>query len=227
MIQHHEGALHHGGRPVRVAARRAGSGHLRLRQRRGDHADGRDRPHAPDAGANCRGSAWRRAPRLPSPQVLASIRSRVRCDPSVLGPRRCFDRHVPRALSGLRRSLAPLGRRSARRRIPTGSDPAQRAQAPALTDAGVAIEGMRLLLGRPQAGGVRLGARPHLRQLRPRLQAATCVYQGNFAGFSIWDVSNPAQPKLVSTVPCITSQGDPVDLRQSALRLRRGRRQSQ
>jgi len=35
------------------------------------------------------------------------------------------------------------------------------------------------------------------------------VYQGNFAGFSIWDVSEPATPKLVSTVQCITSQGDP------------------
>lgn len=36
------------------------------------------------------------------------------------------------------------------------------------------------------------------------------VYQGNFAGFSIWDVSDPAKPKLVSTVQCITSQGDPT-----------------
>ena len=36
------------------------------------------------------------------------------------------------------------------------------------------------------------------------------VYQGNFSGFSIWDVSNPAQPKLMSTVQCITSQGDPT-----------------
>src|SRR5690606_33985465 len=35
------------------------------------------------------------------------------------------------------------------------------------------------------------------------------VYQGNFAGFSIWDVSDPAKPRLVSTVECITSQGDP------------------
>jgi hypothetical protein len=35
------------------------------------------------------------------------------------------------------------------------------------------------------------------------------VYQGNFAGFMIWDVSNPAQPVLVSSVECITSQGDP------------------
>ncbi|MDF2775054.1 MAG: hypothetical protein K0S86_4554, partial [Geminicoccaceae bacterium] len=35
------------------------------------------------------------------------------------------------------------------------------------------------------------------------------VYQGNFAGFTIWDVSDPAKPKVVSTVQCITSQGDP------------------
>ncbi len=51
------------------------------------------------------------------------------------------------------------------------------------------------------------------------------VYQGNFAGFSIWDVSNPAKPKMVSVVPCITSQGDPTDRRQPAVRLGRGRRQ--
>jgi hypothetical protein len=35
------------------------------------------------------------------------------------------------------------------------------------------------------------------------------VYQGNFAGFTIWDVSNPAKPKVVSVVQCITAQGDP------------------
>ena len=35
------------------------------------------------------------------------------------------------------------------------------------------------------------------------------VYQGNFAGFTIWDVSTPSKPKVVSVVSCITSQGDP------------------
>ena len=35
------------------------------------------------------------------------------------------------------------------------------------------------------------------------------VYQGNFSGFMIWDVRNPAKPVLVSTVACVTSQGDP------------------
>jgi hypothetical protein len=35
------------------------------------------------------------------------------------------------------------------------------------------------------------------------------VYQGNFSGFTIWDVSNPAKPRVVSVVSCVTSQGDP------------------
>jgi hypothetical protein len=36
------------------------------------------------------------------------------------------------------------------------------------------------------------------------------AYQGNFAGFMVWDVSNPAKPMLASVVECITSQGDPT-----------------
>jgi hypothetical protein len=36
------------------------------------------------------------------------------------------------------------------------------------------------------------------------------VYQGNFSGFTIWDVSNPVKPKVVSVVSCVTSQGDPT-----------------
>jgi hypothetical protein len=35
------------------------------------------------------------------------------------------------------------------------------------------------------------------------------VYQGNFSGFQIWDVSDPAGPELLSTVVCATDQGDP------------------
>jgi hypothetical protein len=35
------------------------------------------------------------------------------------------------------------------------------------------------------------------------------VYQGNFSGFSIWDVKNPAKPVLLSTMVCPTDQGDP------------------
>jgi hypothetical protein len=36
------------------------------------------------------------------------------------------------------------------------------------------------------------------------------AYQGNFAGFTIWDVSDPAKPVVASVMDCITSQGDPT-----------------
>lgn len=35
------------------------------------------------------------------------------------------------------------------------------------------------------------------------------LYQGNFSGFSIWDISDPASPKMLSAVRCATDQGDP------------------
>ena len=34
------------------------------------------------------------------------------------------------------------------------------------------------------------------------------VYQGNFSGFEIWDVSNPAKPVLADHLVCFTEQGD-------------------
>ena len=36
------------------------------------------------------------------------------------------------------------------------------------------------------------------------------VYQANFAGFSIWDITDPAKPVMTAVVRCITSQGDPT-----------------
>lgn len=36
------------------------------------------------------------------------------------------------------------------------------------------------------------------------------AYQANFAGFTIWDITDPAKPVVASTVKCITSQGDPT-----------------
>ena len=35
------------------------------------------------------------------------------------------------------------------------------------------------------------------------------VYQGNFSGFQIWDIANPASPVLRKTLVCGTGQGDP------------------
>jgi len=35
------------------------------------------------------------------------------------------------------------------------------------------------------------------------------AYQGNFAGFTIWDITDPGKPVIASVVQCTTSQGDP------------------
>jgi hypothetical protein len=91
---------------------------------------------------------------------------------------------------------------------PTGNDPRNGLSA-GMLDAGTAASNMRLVSFTPKpevfdtARGLTfinsdLAFRGHM------------VYQGNFAGFSIWDVSNPAKPVMASVMPCITSQGDPT-----------------
>jgi hypothetical protein len=90
---------------------------------------------------------------------------------------------------------------------PSGNDP-RNGLKPGLHDAGVATKAMRLVSTTPKAA-----AFDSLRGLTfvnsDLAFRGNLVYQGNFAGFSIWDVANPARPALVSTVECITSQGDP------------------
>jgi hypothetical protein len=79
---------------------------------------------------------------------------------------------------------------------------------PGLSDAGIAITGMRLVSVAPKPAA--FDSIRGLTFVNSDLAfRGNLVYQGNFAGFSIWDVSNAAVPKLVSTVACITSQGDP------------------
>ena len=74
---------------------------------------------------------------------------------------------------------------------------------------GVALEGMRLLATAPKAAA--FDSISGLTFVNSDLAfRGDHVYQGNFAGFTIWDVSNPAEPAIVSVVPCITSQGDPT-----------------
>lgn len=90
---------------------------------------------------------------------------------------------------------------------PTGNDP-RNGLRPGLHDAGVSASGMRL---------VARGAKPAEFDTTAGLTFANSdlafrgnyIYQGNFAGFAIYDVSNPARPTVVSVYPCITSQGDP------------------
>ena len=90
---------------------------------------------------------------------------------------------------------------------PTANDPRNNLK-PGLADAGVAASGMRLvsLTPKPAEFDTARGLTFVNSDLAFR---SPYVYQGNFSGFSIWDVSNPARPVKVSAVSCVTSQGDP------------------
>jgi hypothetical protein len=91
--------------------------------------------------------------------------------------------------------------------FPNANDP-RNGLKPGLKDAGIAIEGMRLLSTAPKP--VPFDLMEGLTYVNSDLAfRGNLVYQGNFAGFSIWDMSNPAAPKMLSVVECITSQGDP------------------
>jgi len=90
---------------------------------------------------------------------------------------------------------------------PTGNDPRNGLKA-GLLDAGTAASGMRLVSFTPKPAefdtlrfltfiNSDIAFRDHY------------VYQGNFSGFAIWDVKDPAKPVRVAVVPCVTSQGDP------------------
>ena len=91
---------------------------------------------------------------------------------------------------------------------PAGNDPRDGLKS-GLHDAGSALRGMRLVSATPKAA--QFDSLAGLTFVNSDLAfRGTLVYQGNFAGFSIWDVRNPARPSKVAVVECITSQGDPT-----------------
>jgi hypothetical protein len=92
--------------------------------------------------------------------------------------------------------------------FPTGADP-RNGLRPGMEGAGVAAKGMRLVSLAPKAAP--FDSVRGLTFVNSDLAfRGNYVYQGNFSGFSIWDVSNPARPTMVSVYPCNTSQGDPT-----------------
>lgn len=105
-------------------------------------------------------------------------------------------------------TLAPaIGATLGAQTYPTGNDPRNGLKA-GLHDAGTALQGMRLVSATPKAA--EFDSLRGLTFVNSDLAfKGNLVYQGNFAGFSIWDVSNPERPVKVAVVPCITSQGDP------------------
>ncbi|MEP6730560.1 MAG: hypothetical protein ABJE10_07975, partial [bacterium] len=91
---------------------------------------------------------------------------------------------------------------------PTGEDPRNGLKS-GLLDAGSAIRNMRLVSFTPKAAEFDTARGLTFVNSDLAFGNGKYVYQGNFAGFSIWDVSYPSKPTKVSVVSCITSQGDP------------------
>ena len=90
---------------------------------------------------------------------------------------------------------------------PSSQDPRSGLK-PGRLDAGVAAQNMRLVSFSPKPAV--LDTARGLTFINSDLAFRDkYVYQGNFAGFTIWDVSDPAKPRVVSAVSCITAQGDP------------------
>jgi hypothetical protein len=90
---------------------------------------------------------------------------------------------------------------------PSNKDPRSNLK-PGRFDAGVAIQNMRLVSFTPKPAA--FDTARGLAFINSDLAfGGHYVYQGNFSGFTIWDVSDPAKPKVVSVVECVTSQGDP------------------
>src|SRR5215510_1240881 len=79
---------------------------------------------------------------------------------------------------------------------------------PGRFDAGQAISNMRLVSASSKAAA--FDTARGLTFANSDLTFGThFVYQGNFSGFTVWDVSNPDKPVVASTVRCATSQGAP------------------
>jgi len=118
------------------------------------------------------------------------------------------DRRMPRIVAALALSSLLLGARGLdAQTYPTGNDP-RNGLKPGILDAGTAMSGMRLVSFTPKAAA--FDSARGLTFINSDLAFRDhYVYQGNFSGFTIWDVSNPARPVLASVVPCVTSQGDP------------------
>ncbi len=107
-------------------------------------------------------------------------------------------------IAALLLAVAPAARAQT---FPAGNDPRDGLGA-SLQAPGTALHGMRLLASAPKP--------PAFDSIRGLTFVnsdlafrGNLVYQGNFAGFSIWDVSDASRPVLVREYPCITSQGDP------------------
>jgi len=92
---------------------------------------------------------------------------------------------------------------------PTAADPRTNLK-PGRFDAGVAASNMRLVSFSPKPAQFDTVRGLTFINSDVAFGNGHYAYQGNFAGLTVWDVSNPSKPVVMSVVECITSQGDPT-----------------
>ena len=92
---------------------------------------------------------------------------------------------------------------------PSAADPRSNLK-PGRFDAGVAASNMRLVSFSPKPAQFDSVRGLTFINSDVAFGNGHYAYQGNFAGFTVWDVSNPAEPVVTAVVECITSQGDPT-----------------
>jgi hypothetical protein len=115
--------------------------------------------------------------------------------------------HAIRRIFALATSLIVLPTVLGAQTYPSREDPRSNLE-PGRLDAAVAAHNMRLVSFSPKSPA--FDTARGLTFINSDLAFRDkYVYQGNFAGFTIWDVSNPASPSVVAAIPCITAQGDP------------------
>jgi hypothetical protein len=79
-----------------------------------------------------------------------------------------------------------------------------------LYDAGVAAKGMELVAHRNKPDVFHPNDPGGLTYANSDLAfSGKYLYQGNFSGFQVWDISNAMSPSLTSVTSCWTEQGDP------------------
>ncbi|HEY0672885.1 MAG TPA: hypothetical protein VGD27_11485 [Longimicrobiales bacterium] len=92
--------------------------------------------------------------------------------------------------------------------IATMNDPRVGLRAGPANTAAIAVKNMRLVSFTPKPAV--LDSARGLAYINSDLAFGNnIVYQGNFSGFTVWDVKNPARPVELSTIVCATDQGDP------------------
>ena len=80
---------------------------------------------------------------------------------------------------------------------------------PGLYDAGTASKGLELVAHRNKPDVFKPNAPGGLTYANSDMAfGGKYLYQGNFSGFQIWNISDPLSPKLTEAYPCFTEQGD-------------------